>query len=170
MELATVALMLVYISSNGKWSQFSFIHYIYEKILMCTYLFLSVLWMWKRSLPTWQKVSYYAFPPSGDACSDRQLSLNFELWVEIFCVQTCFHMRIPKSCLSVCTQRSVSSLITLIIYINVVSIYQWKGLHKYYNIKTRKFNFFLFQKRLKLNFDLCRRDEITLASSISLLH
>ena len=31
-----------------------------------------------------------------------KLTLNFELWIEIFCVPTCFHLRIPKSCLSVC--------------------------------------------------------------------
>ena len=34
--------------------------------------------------------------------SHRQPTLNFELWVEIFCVPTCFHVRIPKPCLSVC--------------------------------------------------------------------
>ena len=43
----------------------------------------------------------YAFPSSGEAYRDRQLTTNFELWVEIFCVPTCFHMRIPKPCLSV---------------------------------------------------------------------
>ena len=43
----------------------------------------------------------YASPSSRDACSNRQLIPNFELWVEIFCVLTCFHMRIPKPCLSV---------------------------------------------------------------------
>ena len=37
-------------------------------------------------------------------------TLNFELWVEIFCVPTCFHMRILKSCLSVPRQRKLSSL------------------------------------------------------------
>ena len=36
------------------------------------------------------------------AISDRQLTTNFELWVEIFCVPTCFHVKIPKPCLSVC--------------------------------------------------------------------
>ena len=30
-----------------------------------------------------------------------QLTINFELWVEIFCVPTWFHMRIPKPCPSV---------------------------------------------------------------------
>ena len=45
--------------------------------------------------------NYYASPSSGDAYSDRQLTLNFELRVEIFCVPICFHMRIPKSCPSV---------------------------------------------------------------------
>ena len=46
--------------------------------------------------------SIYASPSSGEAYRDRRLTTNFELWVEIFCVSTCFHMRIPKPCLSVC--------------------------------------------------------------------
>ena len=46
---------------------------------------------------------YYASPSSGDAYRDQQLTTNFELRVEIFCVPTCFHVRIPKPCLSVCT-------------------------------------------------------------------
>ena len=49
--------------------------------------------------------SIYASPSSGDVNSDRQLTPNFELRVEIFCVPTCFHMRIPKSRLSVRTSR-----------------------------------------------------------------
>ena len=44
---------------------------------------------------------HYASPSSGEAYRDRRLTTNFELWVEIFCVPTCFHMRIPKPCLSV---------------------------------------------------------------------
>ena len=44
----------------------------------------------------------YASPSSGEAYRDRQLTPNFELWVEIFCVPTCFHVRIPKPCLFVC--------------------------------------------------------------------
>ena len=44
----------------------------------------------------------YASPTSGEAYRDRRLTTNFELWVEIFCVSTCFHVRIPKPCLSVC--------------------------------------------------------------------
>ena len=46
--------------------------------------------------------SHYASPTSGEAYRDRRLTTNFELWVEIFCVSTCFHVRIPKPCLSVC--------------------------------------------------------------------
>ena len=45
--------------------------------------------------------SNYASPTSGEAYRDRRLTTNFELWVEIFCVPTCFHVRIPKPCLSV---------------------------------------------------------------------
>ena len=44
----------------------------------------------------------YASPSSREAYRDRRLTINFELWVEIFCVPTCFHMRIPNPCLSVC--------------------------------------------------------------------
>ena len=44
-------------------------------------------------------LDYYASPFSGEAYRDRQLTTNFESWVEIFCVPTCFHMRIPKPCL-----------------------------------------------------------------------
>ena len=46
-------------------------------------------------------VIFYASPSSGEAYRDRQLTTNFEFWVEIFCVPTCFHVRIPKPCLSV---------------------------------------------------------------------
>ena len=48
------------------------------------------------------KYIYYASPSFGEAYSDRQLATKFELWVEFFCVPTCFHVRIPKPCLSVC--------------------------------------------------------------------
>ena len=41
-------------------------------------------------------------PVPGEAYMDWRLTINFELWVEIFCVPTCFHMRIPNQCLSVC--------------------------------------------------------------------
>ena len=47
----------------------------------------------------------YASPTSGEAYRSRRLTTNFELWVEIFCVPTCFHIRIPKTvsvCPSIC--------------------------------------------------------------------
>ena len=47
----------------------------------------------------------YASPSSGDAYSDPLVTPNFEHFVEIFCVPTCFPMRIQKSCLSVRTPR-----------------------------------------------------------------
>ena len=50
----------------------------------------------------WGSTSSYASPSSGEAYRDRRLTTNFELWVEIFCMSTCFHVRIPKPCLSVC--------------------------------------------------------------------
>ena len=45
---------------------------------------------------------HYASPTSWEAYRDRRLTTNFELWVEIFYVPTCFHVRIPKPCLSIC--------------------------------------------------------------------
>ena len=53
-------------------------------------------------------ISNYASPTSGEAYRDRRLTTNFDLWVEIFCVPTCFHVRIPKPCLSVCLSVRLS--------------------------------------------------------------
>ena len=50
----------------------------------------------------------YASPTSGEAYRNRRLTTNFELWVEIFCVPTCFHVTIPKPCLSVCPSVCLS--------------------------------------------------------------
>ena len=53
----------------------------------------------------------YASPSSWEAYRDRRLTTNFELSVEIFCVLTCFHVRIPKTvCLSVSTPRKEITL------------------------------------------------------------
>ena len=57
---------------------------------------------------TWDLDIHYASPTSGEAYRDRRLTTNFELWVEIFCVPTCFHMKIPKPCLSVCPSVHLS--------------------------------------------------------------
>ena len=56
----------------------------------------------RTALAIWFRFSNYASPSSGEAYRDRRLAINFELWVEIFCVPTCFHVRIPKPCLFVC--------------------------------------------------------------------
>ena len=64
---------------------------IYESGKMHSVLSTAVTWYWY----------HYASPTSGEAYRDRRLTTNFELWVEIFCVPTCFHVRIPKPCLSI---------------------------------------------------------------------
>ena len=51
---------------------------------------------------------YYASLSSGDAYSDPQLTPNFSALGLNFCVPTCFHLRIPKSCLSVHTREKKS--------------------------------------------------------------
>ena len=168
--------------------------------------------------------THYASPTSGEAYRDRRLTTNFEFWVEIFCVPTCFHVRIPKPCLSV--RPSVRTPRKDIIIASSISVlhwwlmHQWKGLHEYYTMETRKFEFFSkkfeiriltfdeelkspylrqyqsyisnwyingkvftsttqwkprnlifsFKKVWNSNFDFWRRAEITLASSISVLH
>ena len=58
----------------------------------------------KRFIILWVPIVvgyYYASLSSGEAYRDRQLTTNFELWVFFF-VLTCFHVRIPIPCLSVC--------------------------------------------------------------------
>ena len=72
-----------------------FIRVFYGRKIDCFSLFLFVL-------------SNYASPTSGEAYRDRRLTTNFELWVEIFCVPTCFHVGIPKPCLSVCLSVRLS--------------------------------------------------------------
>ena len=81
----------------------------------------------------------YASPSSGEAYRDRRLTINFELWVEIFCVPTCFHMRIPKPCLSVCLSVRLSVRTPR------------KEIMEYYSMETQNF-FFFFQKSSKFEF------------------
>ena len=57
----------------------------------------------------WNLCNMYASPSSGDAYSDRQLTLNFELWVQFFVCRNVSIMRIPESCLSVRTPWKKSS-------------------------------------------------------------
>ena len=133
---------------------------------------------------------FYASPTSGEAYRDRQLTTNFELWVEIFCVPTCFHVRIPKPCLSVClsVRLSVCPSVCLSVCLSVCPYPEKRNHHSFVNISptlvidtsmerssrvlhhgNQKIWIF-FKKVRNSNFDLCWRAEITLASSISVLH
>ena len=121
---------------------------------------------------------YYGSPTSGEAYRDRQLTTNFELWVEIFCVPTCFHVRIPKPCLSVCPypeKRYHHSFVnispTLVID---TSMERCSRVLQHWNPK----GWIFFQKSSKLtklnsvrtaSFHMPRK-KIALASSISVLH
>ena len=74
----------------------------------------------KRSLGVLQHENpkvFYASLSSGEAYRDRQLTTNFKFWVEIFCVPTCFHMTIPKPCLSV--SPSVCPSVRLSVHLSV---------------------------------------------------
>ena len=126
---------------------------------------------------------FYASPTSGEAYRDRQLTTNFELWVEIFCVPTCFHVRIPKSCLSVCPSVCLSVRLSICPYpekrncpgfVNIshtlvtdTSMERSSRVLQHWNPK-------IWRKKIKKvrnsNFDLWRRAEITLASSLSVLY
>ena len=113
---------------------------------------------------------FCASPSSREAYRDRRLTTNFELWVEIFCVPTCFHIYEDSKTLSVCPypeKRNHPSFVnispTLVID---TSMEMSSRVLQHGNPKI----WFFFQKRLKLNFDFYWRAEITLASSISVLH
>ena len=49
----------------------------------------------------------YAAPSSGEVYRDRRLTTNFEFELKFFVcrVPTCFHVRIPKQCLTVRTPK-----------------------------------------------------------------
>ena len=80
----------------------------------CTKIYLSLkqvkYWIisFQAKIKLWYGGHFYASPTSGEAYRNRRLTTNFELWVEIFCVPTCFHVRIPKPCLSVCPSVCLS--------------------------------------------------------------
>ena len=124
---------------------------------------------------------HYASPTSGKTYRDRRLTTNFELWVEIFCVPTCFHVRIPKPCLSV--RPSVRPYVCPSVcphpekrnhhsFVNIsptlVIDTSMKRSSRVLHMGTRKSDFFFFFKSSK--FDFWRRAEITLAYSISVIH
>ena len=116
--------------------------------------------------------SNYASPTSGEAYRDWRLTTNFELWVEIFCVPTCFHMRIPKPCLSVrlsSPREKISSYLRQ--YQSYISNWYING--KVFTSTTpwEPENLIFFSKKFEIRkFVFWRRAEITLASSISVLH
>ena len=129
---------------------------------------------------------YYASPISGDAYRDRRLTTNFELWVEIFCVPTCFHMRIPKPCLSVCLSVRPSVCPSVrpsvcphpekgnpLSFVNISPTLVIDASMERSSRVLRNGNpkiWFFFIKVWNSKFDFWRRAEITLASSISVLH
>ena len=130
------------------------------------------IWLncWKKTLKM-QGVHnftvYYASPTSGEAFRNQRLTTNFELWVEIFCVPTCFHMRIPKPCLYP-EKRYHHSFVNIspTLVIDTLMERSSRVLHH----GNPKIWFFFFKKVRNSNFYFRRRAEITLASSISVLH
>ena len=126
----------------------------------------------------WGSTSSYASPTSGEAYRDWRLTTNFELWVEIFCVPTCFHKRIPKPCLSV----RLSLRLSICLYLEKRNHHSFVNISPTLVIDTSmerssrvlrhgnpKIGFF-FKKVRNSNFDFWQKAEITLASSISVLH
>ena len=76
-------------------------------------MFVAVMWMVSRVLllpiiPS--ELKFLCFPVVRYAYSDPQLTPNFVfwLWAEIFCVSTCFYIRIPKFSLSVRTKKKIT--------------------------------------------------------------
>ena len=67
-------------------------------IICCTFLQSNQI----STLRPQQNWNHYESPSSGEACSDRQLTTNFELWVEIFCASTYMFPYEDSKTLSVC--------------------------------------------------------------------
>ena len=118
----------------------------------------------------------YASPTSGEAYRDRRLTTNFELWVEIFCVPTCFHVRIPKPCLSVrpsgCPhpeKRNHLSFVNISPTL-VIDASMGRSSRVLQHGNPKIWIFFFFKKVWNSKFDFWQRAEITVASSISVLH
>ena len=104
-------------------------------------------------LGTFFGCNFYPSPSFGEAYSDRQLTTNFELWVEKFWVPTCFHVRIPKQCLSVCPypeKRNRHSFVNIIPTLVIdTSMERSSRVLQHGNPKIR---FFFFQKSSKFQF------------------
>ena len=100
-------------------------------------------------------LGFYSSLSSGEAYSDRQLTTNFELWVEFFlCAYTSSYE--DSNTVSVCTPsvRTPRNEITLASSISVLHyslMHQWKGFHKLYSIEAQKFEFF-FSKKFEIEF------------------
>ena len=123
---------------------------------------------------TWRYgINNNASPSWGEAYGDRQLTPNFELWVEIFCVLACFpneDSKIVSVRPFVCPYpEKKSHSIFVNISPTIVIDTSMERSSRVLQHGNPKF-FFFFQKSSKLNFDLSRRAEITLVSSISVLH
>ena len=116
----------------------------------------------------------YATPSSGEAYRDRQLTTNFELWVEIFCVPNCQHVSIWGFQNPVCLypeKRNHPGFVNIsLTLVNKASLKRSLRVLQHGNRKI----WFCFQKSSKLNFVRTPsvrtlRKEIALASSISVL-
>ena len=127
--------------------------------MLCIYGFVSTSFTNRdESMDSSRHKAYYASPSSRETYRDRRLTTNFELWVEIFCVPTCFHMRIPKPCLSVCLSVRLSvctpseevTIASSILVLHWKLIYERKCLHEYYSMEIQKIE--LFQKSSKFEF------------------
>ena len=121
----------------------------------------------------------YASLSSWEAYRDQQLTTNFEFWIEIFCVPTCFHMKIPKPCLSVHLSvpwekkspwlRHYQSYISNW-YINgmvFTSTTPWKPRNWIFFFKVWNLNFdlFMYKKRLTEYF-YCHQQPLILQAAV----
>ena len=107
----------------------------------------------------------------GDGHCYRQLTLNFEFLFEIFCIATCMFPYEDSKILSVCLYpEKINHPIFVNIGHTLVIDTSMERSSQVLATAWKPKNLIFYQKRLKLNFDLCWRAEITLASSISVQH
>ena len=107
-----------------------------------------------NSIYAWNILKLLCIPSSWEAYSDRQLTTNFELWVEIFVIR---HVSIwgLQNCVRLCfrTPRKKTIFVNISPTTLVIdtSMERFSWVATYYSMETQNFDF--FQRSSKLNFD-----------------
>ena len=99
---------------------------------------------------------------------DQQLTTNFKLWVENFCVPSHWrHVSMWWFQNRVCPYPEKRNR-HVFVNISPTLIHQWKGLHAYYSMETKKKAIFIFKKVRNWTFLICAEINIQLGLNMHL--